>query len=224
MRMRPPTAIALLATVLTLTACASGVDDVPPTASGSVASSVTSTAPLSASSTPEQGPAALVVTKETLEIRGSDGSVLTSALLDEGQDVLGVLTDLLGEVPVATPVPAYPIVNYDWDAVKLVLTSDTYATVSFTAAEVAGLRLETGDGIHVGMTWDEARAHGAEESADLDGDGRGDYLMLEPTENPDAPSLENPGQPGLDFIALFLAAPGTTVTMISSPANDYSDL
>lgn len=226
-------AIVTLSALLAFTGCAPESTSSSTTSSAAAASQPAPSAAPSSSAAPDEdialAPAAFVLTKTELQLHSTDGTVLQAVPFDDAPTILSVLIDALGDVPAATPMPAYPIVTYEWDGLNLSITSDTYASIAFTAATAGTLALETAGGVQVGMTRDEALAAGATAGPDLAEDGVADYLMLDPSTNPDATSLEQPGKPGTDFIGLFFRLPdgsgvGDVITQISAPANDYSDL
>lgn len=150
-----------------------------------------------------------------------DGGALLSNQAPE--DTLAALEQLFGARPESEqPDPAYDIVFYDWGPVSASVLSGSTVSLTFTDSDVPGLTVILADGIGLGSTRDEAMAAGAEPVWDEDGDGKADYLSIEPREVPGTVSLSSPGEVGVEFIQLKIT--DDVVTELSNGADDFSDL
>lgn len=154
---------------------------------------------------------------DTIAIEGEDGVVYERLSLSDGQDVLNVLTQYLGSSPTATPIPGVPDISYDWGGLCLTLTSDTYATVTFSTASVGSFQLRGPDGIAVGAA--SSDVHGAVDSPDADRDGYPDSLRVDLHEVPGTIARGSQPTTGSRFVELVLER--SAITEITAPANDF---
>jgi hypothetical protein len=178
----------------------------------------------SASETVAPTPEVLIVSLDEVTLLNDDKSVAATASLDDGAAVLALLGSAFGSTPTGTTNgDGYPITSYEWDGLTLNVITDAGAFLSIGTASQSGILIRTTDGIAVGALRPEVAAVADFDPAfDFDGDGASDYLGLEAEINPDVESLENPGQPGTDFVMVIFS--GDTATRITSPACDYGDL
>ncbi|WP_312673251.1 hypothetical protein [Microbacterium sp.] len=220
--MRRPSSLllALAATALAVTACAPANSAEP---SGSPRPSETS----SASPTPtETTSAQIVVTLDGLTVTGAEER---SADYSDSAALLELLQEVTGELPEPEGVEIFPgepstLEAYDWDGLRVLAdsTGGAPASISVTAAEVAGLPVVTEDGFRVGSTRAELRAADAWALTDAEDPETASELGLGGREVPDTESLTRPGSTGIVYTMFVLD--GDTVTQIMVPANDFSDL
>lgn len=178
----------------------------------------------SASETAEPTPEVLEISLDGVSLINDDESVAATASFSDGAAVLALLGTAFGSTPAGVAnTDGYPITSYEWDSVTLNVITDAGAIMSVGASEQSGITIRTSDGIGVGATRPEVAAYADFDPAyDFDGDGASDYLGLEAEENPAVESLENPGQPGTDFIMVVFS--GDNAIRINAPSSDYGDL
>jgi hypothetical protein len=171
----------------------------------------------------EPVPTVLLISLDGVSVLNDDESVADEATFDDGQAVLELLGDVAGSTPEGqVNGDGYPITFYDWGQLGLAVVNDAGATLSVNDDEFGGLAVHTTDGVHIGSTGADAAAAADYQGSDFNGDGQPDYFGLETVVNPDYQSLERPGEPGVDFVAVVVE--GGVVTHISSPSNNYNDL
>lgn len=208
MARRTPLFVALAVTLL-LTGCSS------PTP-GSNSSSDTSFASVPGI---EGDAGALRVTTDELELVDANGVVLSALSFNEGQQILELLTLHLGSAPTATPVAASSVMTYAWDGVTLALESDTYAVVTFSATESAGLQLLGPADVQIG--WNKGDVdHVADAGPDLNGDALPDEFRIDAVQVPDTKSNLDPSTTGTTYVCVRLDATGKVET-ITAPGRDY---
>lgn len=207
--------IAILAAGLLLTGCVPAPQPAP-SATPVVTENPTPTP------TPEASVASsVVVSLDRLVVLDQYGVEFGSTAFAEGDATLAFVSDLMGSVPEPIDNRKFGM-SYEWPGIRVVLNF-TSATVSVSAATVAGLPIATTGGIHVGSTRAEVIALGAvEESYDGDGDGLPDTLGVEATPVPGTESLGNPGQTGTAYIRVRFT--GDTVSGFGGPSGDYLEI
>lgn len=220
--MRRPSSLllALAATALAVTACA-------PATSAEQSASPRPSETSSASPTPtETTSAQIVVSLDGLTVTGAEER---SADYTDSAALLELLQEVTGELPEAEGVEIFPgepstLKAYDWGGLRVLAdsTGEAPASVSVTAAEVAGLPVVTEDGFRVGSTRTELRAADAWALTDAEDPATANELGLGGREVPDTESLTRPGSTGIVYTMFVLD--GDTVTQIMVPSNDFSDL
>ncbi|SDS93741.1 hypothetical protein [Microbacterium paraoxydans] len=220
--MRRPSSLllALAATALAVTACA-------PATSAEPSASPRPSETTSASPTPtETASAHIVVSLDGLTVTGAEER---SADYTDSAAILELLQEVTGELPEPEGVEIFPgeastLEAYDWEGLRVLAdsTGEAPASVSVTAAEVAGLPITTEDGFRVGSTRAELRAADAWALTDAEDPETASELGLGGREVPDTESLTRPGSTGIIYTMFVLD--GDTVTQIMVPANDFSDL
>lgn len=122
--------------------------------------------------------------------------------------------------------PGYEVdlVSYDWEGLRISVTAGGAgdAGVRVSAPEVDGVPVETEQGLAVGASRTDVVEAGGHDLWDEDGDGIADYLGVGDEEVPGTTSLSRPGETGIRYVMVSIAA--DLVTHINSPANNYSDL
>lgn len=170
--------------------------------------------------------AQIVVSLDGLTVTGAEER---SADYTDSAALLELLQEVTGELPEAEGVEIFPGVPstleaYDWGGLRVLAdsTGEAPASVSVTAAEVAGLPVVTEDGFRVGSTRSELRAADAWALTDAADPETASELGLGGREVPDTESLTRPGSTGIVYTMFVLD--GDTVTKIMVPSNDFSDL
>jgi hypothetical protein len=207
-----PLAAAVL--VLALAGCTPGTGTADPTTDPAPTESVTPAAPQ---------PALVVVSLTGLTIQDDAGGTVQTADFTDADATLALVSGLLGSTPTPTVNADYGTSVWEWPDVQLGSSGPDYSWLRVSTATLGGLPVQTPDGIHVGSSLADVEAVGPfDDGYDSDGDGTSDILGVDQVPNPDQESLSLPGQPGTDFVALFMN--GGAVTEIQSPSNDYSDV
>ncbi len=167
-----------------------------------------------------------MVTLDGLTVTGAEDR---SADYTDAAALLELLQEVTGQLPEPESVEIFPgeastLEAYDWEGLRVLAdsTGEAPASVSVTAAEVAGLPVVTEDGFRVGSTRAELRAADAWALTDAEDPETASELGLGGREVPDTESLTRPGSTGIIYTMFVLD--GDTVTQIMVPANDFSDL
>ncbi len=219
MRHQLPVLAAALA--LTLAGCAS----VSPTPAATTAPSAEATAPATPSPTPTVAPH-LVLGVDGLALASGEGS--ESAEYDDGESLVALIAQIAGEPMVEEfegPYGSEGGLRHTWEGVTLLVFSyDDSAFLTVESPSVGGIPVTTTDGVTVGDSRDTALAAGAFELCPYDGDddGKSDSLAVEPEDVADATSLCRDDHPGVLFVDIGFS--GDTVSRLSAPANDFSDI
>lgn len=174
---------------------------------------------------PDPVPAKLVISLDAVTVLNDDGTTAATSAFSDGAGVLALLGEYFGSTPEGVAnTEGYPFTSYQWDGIWLTVVDDGPASIAVQVSDFADLAIETSDGIAVGSTRDEVEALDPFVGLpmDSDGDGQPDSLGLEYSMNPDVESLEQPGQPGTDFVLVVFD--GDTVSGINAPSSDYGDL
>ncbi len=206
-----------LALVLMLAGCATAESPTPaPTA---IASSTPTPTPTPTVEAPRATSA--VLSLDGLVILDQNSAELRSASFADPDSTLALVSELMGSTPEPVDNRKFGI-NYDWSTLRINVNFGT-ASIRLLSADIAGLPVSTSEGIHVGSTRDDVLAltH-VDTTYDGDGDGKPDSMGIEPRPAPGTESLAHPGQEGTDFIVVSFT--GDTVTGISSPGSDWSDI
>lgn len=204
--------VAVLAGVLLLSGCASGAEvaESTPTPTATTATP-TPTAPT---------PALVVLSVDEISVLDSTGAPLTAAPYSDPDAVLALLGSLEGSTP--DPVDNQKF-GMRWEWPDLRLTANYWAFVQVTGAQIAGLPVQTSQGIHVGSTREELAALDPHDwNSDADGDGVSDYYCLEARPEPGQVSLTDPAVEGITCVGVTLV--GDSVVTISSMSTDWFDV
>lgn len=211
--MRPALIVAATTVAFVMSGCAPGGGGVTPAPEPTVSVS------------PEEPtPTAVVISLEGLTVVDQDGEAIEATRFDDPAPVLFLLDELLGSTPEPEEFPEFDTTSYSWgDDLTFSTRGTDYSWVRLNVDELGGLPVQTSAGIHVGSSRDDLLAQDVyDPDYDFDGDGFSDFYGIEPVTNDDYESLSFPGQPGTDYIEVQLE--GDTVSSISSPSNDYTDV
>lgn len=166
-------------------------------------------------------PPALVIGATGIDEVDASGSVIISAQYDDGQTVLDLVSDALGDPPAPKVTPFGD--TYTWPEGISVKLRGPDAWVRFDVATAGDFALRTSEGIQVGSSRADVTALPTfDDGHDGDGDGASDTLGLEPREEPGTASLVFPGKVGTTFINVFFS--GDAVTALVAPAGDWMDV
>lgn len=150
--------------------------------------------------------------------------------LENGDEILDLLQRLTGVMPegidLEGPEPAYDwaATSYDWGVLEIIVSNDDrrVTNVSVRTPELDGVPIRTAEGLAVGSTRAELEAANAAGVWDEDGDGIDDQLSAGARAVQGTESLADPGAVGAEYFVFVMG--GDTVTEISFPGNDYSDI
>ena len=176
--------IVVIAGVATLTGCAPRPASPPPLSSPPV------TAP-STTPEPELVPKRVVITATDVQLFGDDGALATTfSYFDATASAVAALTEQFGADPVITTTPGsccheFPATHYTWggfllyDSEMLVVQPHSPEfTIRVTSAMVAGVTIETVDGITVGYS--SAAVEASQPGTAIRGtSSSGDYELFE---------------------------------------------
>lgn len=209
----------LTAATLVLAGCVS--PDPVPSASSSAAVEPSPTS----SPTPEAAPQ-LVLSVDSITYEHDGAAEVVP--LDEGAALVALLEGIAGagtQEEFDGPYDSEGGTRYRWEGIVVSIWAfDAAADVSVDGATVGGVPIATTEGVAVGATRADAIAAGAFEICTYDGDGDGltDSLALQATEVADTQSLCRSGSVGIEFVDVGFT--GDTVTRLSAPGNDFSDI
>lgn len=200
--------------VLALAGCAPTAGPADPTTAPKPTETSTPAAPQ---------PAVVIVSLKDVTIQDDAGGTVQSVPFTDAAGMLALVSGLMGSTPTPTVNADYGTSTWEWPGVQLGSPGPDYSWLRVSVANLGSLPLQTAGGIHVGSSLADVEAVGPfDDGYDGDGDGTSDVLGVDQVTNPEFDSLSNPGHPGTDFVALFMA--GGAVTDIQSPSNDYSDV
>jgi hypothetical protein len=166
-------------------------------------------------------PTALVLSLDALTVRDQDGAALESAPLADPDAAIALVSSLTGVTPEPEDQGKFGM-SYEWPEITLNVNFSA-TSVRVMSATVAGLPVSTSQGIHVGSSRSDVIALDPfVEEYDGDGDGLPDLYGLEPVSVPEHESLSHPGNPGTDYITVFMS--GDTVVSLGAPGGDYRDI
>jgi hypothetical protein len=210
--------VAVLAgVVLALAACGG----VAPTAAPQEASMASVTPTPTPSPTPV--PTVLLVSVTGLAIIDSAGAVVRSIDYTDEDGTVDFLTDVIGAPPELDESFAIKGAHgHLWPGVTCTTGRFSRAFVGIEVDSLAGLTVQTADGIHVGSTRDEVLALDPLAVYDSDGDGLTDWYGIEVVSHPGTQSLSRPGEEGIDYVQIRLS--GDTVTQLYVPSSDWTDV
>ena len=162
----------------------------------------------------------VVLSVDQISVVDGTGATLAAAPYTDPDAVLALLSSVEGSTP--EPVDNQKFgVRWEWPELRL--TSNHWAFVQITGAQIAGLSAQTSQGIHVGSTRGELEALDPHDWAfDDDGDGVSDRFCLEARHEPGQVSLTDPNVEGITCVGVTLA--GDTVVAISSMSTDWFDV
>ncbi|NYF11581.1 hypothetical protein HDC94_002737 [Leifsonia sp. AK011] len=213
--MSAPRLVAAVAVVLLLAGCGPTAPQATPTPTPTPTISTPSP-------TPEApAPAALVLSLDALTLQDQNGAALESAPLADPDAAITLVSSLTGMTPDPEDNGKFGM-SYEWPEIRLTVNFSV-TSVRVMSATVAGLPVSTSQGIHVGSSRSDVVALDPfVQQYDGDADGLPDIYGLEPVSVPEHESLSNPGNPGTDYIAVFMS--GDTVASLGAPGGDYRDI
>lgn len=213
--------VAVLALAALVSGCTAPAAPAPTTSTPSAAASVTPTPTSTSAATAE-----LVITVDAVIYE--EGAESDTVSLDDGAGVVALIQKIAGEGSVEEfegPYGGEGGQRHIWEGISVsVFSADGRSVVSVDAPTVGGAPVATPDGIAVGATRADALAAQAFEACSYDGDGDGntDSLATQAEEVAGTRSLCRTDMVGIVFVDISFT--GDTVTRLSSPANDFSDI
>lgn len=218
--------VVVSAIALTLTACAQSIPQSDPTDAAPTAPATASpTAPATPSPTTEPAaePDRLVMSATEVQIVLTDGTVGSQfGYFDPISDVVAQLTELFGQEPVMTAYEGTAAADYDWPGLSVGTdgpgTPPTGAEVIMfvTAAEVAGISIESVDGAQVGDPLAPLEAADPANSYRWQRDG-GEELVVTVGSTPISPD-----EPDREFSVELRALPSDgPITQMGAPMKNF---
>jgi hypothetical protein len=167
---------------------------------------------------------AVIVSLDGLTVVDETGGTMQAVRFDDPPPLLFLLDELLGSTPEPVVSEMTGASVYVWGELQYgVADGGEFSWLRADVADIAGLPLETSQGIHLGSTCDEVEALDPFIAGDdFDGDGQDDVYGLESAPVPGTESLTYPGETGTAFIAVGCEA--GAVTWLHSPSSDFGDV
>lgn len=175
--------------------------------------------------TPTPAPKLIVSLDGITRVSAGDESLTVS--FHDGAAVVALVAQVTGTQPEQTEAPSIAgydldLALYNWDGLRVTLSPENRARIAITAAQVAGVTVETEAGVSVGSSRAEVIAAQGWNEWDADGDGIYEVMAVGSREVAGTKSLVHPGSVGVEYFMLIMD--GDVVGQIQVPGDDFSDL